>query len=402
MERGNVEWLGALLATLSIVACSSSNKSGVVGDGNPMSTGGVPAGSGGSGGVPTTVGAVQGVAGKSGAAAAGTGNAAAGKTGGGTAGTTASAAGAAAAGTSGATSGAGGAAGSPPVGVACNPADKKPDPMKVPFTSIPGYQSMTKEPTTGPAKPVLEADPGLPMWTVYRPDDLGNGESTHAILAWANGGCLQNGTLYGQWLLELASWGFVVVADGAPQAADADPAAGGIRSNGDGMPQNMALDWITAENERPCSQYYHKLDVTKLAVAGQSCGGIMSLMAADDKRIATAIIFNSGLFSPDQTVYSGLHAPMAYFIGGMSDVAYSNAESDVSMINNVPLFYGNLDVGHGATWMDTNAGEFGRVGLGWLKWQLNGDTTAKSMFSGADCELCKPPSMWVVKKKMMD
>jgi hypothetical protein len=49
-----------------------------------------------------------------------------------------------------------------------------------------------------------------------------------------------------------------------------------------------------------------------------------------------------------------------------------------------------------------NGGEFGRVGLGWLNWQLKGDANAKKMFVGADCELCKPPSMWVVKKKMLD
>jgi Chlorophyllase enzyme len=133
------------------------------------------------------------------------------------------------------------------------------------------------------------------MWTVCRPDDLG-AEAQHALLIWANGGCLQNGTLYGQWLLEVASYGFVVVADGSPQAAGADPAAGGIRT------MAMALDWIAAENERPCSKYYHKLDVSKVAVAGQSCGGIMSLGAAGDKRVTTAIIFNSGLFSPDQTI----------------------------------------------------------------------------------------------------
>jgi hypothetical protein len=72
------------------------------------------------------------------------------------------------------------------------------------------------------------------------------------------------------------------------------------------------------------------------------------------------------------------------------------------MIDNVPIFHGNLDVGHGATWEQTNAGEFGRVGLGWIKWQLLGDTTAEKMFKGADCELCKPPSMWVFKKKMLD
>jgi hypothetical protein len=402
------------IAALIVAACSSGTSTA----GHPTLAAGAP-GSGNAGSMSSTAsGDARGAAGVSGVAVADAGSsragsgataavgtagrtAAAGGSGpsAGSGGTGAAAAGASAGGAAGASSGAAGAQGP---AVACNPADKKPDPKPVPFTQISGYQSMTKEPTTGPAKPVIESDPGFPDWTVYRPEHL-DGETKHGILVWANGGCLKNGTLYGQWLLEVASYGFVVVADGQPQTASADPAAGGIRSGGaDGKPQAMALDWIIAENERPCSQYFHKLDVTKVAAAGQSCGGLMSLQAAGDKRMTTAIIFNSGLFSADQAVYSALHTPIAYFIGGMSDVAYKNAEQDTSMINKVPLFYGNLDVGHGATWMETNAGEFGRVGLGWLKWQLNGDDTAKKLFVGADCELCKSPSKWTVKKKMID
>jgi hypothetical protein len=286
--------------------------------------------------------------------------------------------------------------------VACNPADKKPDPTPVAITMIVGYQSMTKPPTTGPDEPVIETDPGLPKRTVYRPKALGTGDTLHAILVWANGGCLEDGTLYGQWLLQAASYGFVALADGIPTDPSADPGSNGIRSGGaDGKPQEGTIDWIVAENERPCSQYYHKLNVNKIAVSGQSCGGLMSLAAAGDKRVTTAIINNSGLFSPDMTIYSALHTPIAYFIGGSSDVAYSNSEQDYMNINNVPIFNANDPVGHGATWGDVNAGEFGRVNLGWLQWQLNGDMTAAKMFVGADCELCKS-STWTVKKKMIN
>jgi hypothetical protein len=289
----------------------------------------------------------------------------------------------------------------------CNPTDKLADPTPASFTMIGGYGNLTTPPTTGPDMPLLETDPGLPDWTVYRPDDLTR--IKHPILVWANGGCLKNGTLYGQWLLQLASYGYVVVADGKPTSSSADPAIGGIRSGGaDGQPQQMALDWIIAENERPCSQFYHGLAVDKVAVAGQSCGGLMSLAAAGDSRVTTGVIFNSGLFSPDQNIYSALHTPIAYFLGGSSDIAYSNANRDFSNINSVPLFYGNDDggdggagVGHGATWLQVNAGEFGRVGLGWLDWQLKGDATAQKMFWGANCELCMPPSTWSVQKKNM-
>ncbi|MET0340143.1 MAG: alpha/beta hydrolase [Polyangiales bacterium] len=275
-------------------------------------------------------------------------------------------------------------------------------PTSVPFTSIPGYQRMTKAPSTGPLEPTLEAHPGLPEWTVYRPKELG--DRKHPIVIWGNGGCLKNGTLYGQFLLELASHGFIAVSDGKPLPANADPAAGGIRGfgGGGGAPMIQTLDWLVAENARPCSPLYGKLDLEKVAVSGQSCGGMMSLSAAGDKRITTALINNSGLFQRDAKVYAALHTPIAYLIGGAGDLAYANAEADYAAITNVPVFNANNPAGHAATWDQPNGGEFGRVGLGWLKWQLMGDETAAKMFKGADCELCKPGSKWTVKKKKID
>jgi len=264
-----------------------------------------------------------------------------------------------------------------------------------------GYQGLTKEPTTGPNTPVLESDPGLPDWTVYRPETL-DGDELHPVLAWGNGGCLRNGTLYGNWLLELASWGYIVLADGPPTEAGSDPLGAGMRAGADASVLIGAVDWLIAENDRPCSPYYRKVAVTKLAVAGQSCGGLMALASASDPRITTAIIGNSGLFAPDQATYSALHTPIAYLIGGSSDLAYQNAEQDYMNINGVPIFNANMDTGHGGTWNSPNGGEFGRVGLLWLNWLLKDDMTAKKAFVGADCELCKPPSMWTVKKKMLD
>jgi hypothetical protein len=264
-----------------------------------------------------------------------------------------------------------------------------------------GYQGLTTPPTTGPSTPVLEEDPGLPEWTVYRPETLG-GEALHPVLAWGNGGCLKNGTLYGPWLLELASHGYIVLADGPPTEAGSDPVGAGMRAGADGSVLMSAIDWLIAENDRPCSQYYQKVAVDKLAVAGQSCGGLMALASAGDERITTAVIGNSGLFAADQRTYDALHSPIAYLIGGMSDLAYTNAERDFMNINNVPIFYANMDVGHGGTWNARNGGEFGRVGLAWLNWHLKGDMDAQKLFVGADCELCSPPSMWVVEKKMID
>lgn len=318
------------------------------------------------------------------------------------------AAGAPTAGMGASVAGAGGMVGSPAAGMAsagtaCDPADKTAPPTPASFKFITGYGSLAKEPTTGPNKPVLEVHAGFPEWTVYRPDPLGS-EDLHAIMIWAEGGCLQNSTIQGPALLELASWGFVVLADGKPQDNNtgADPAASGIRSGPAAEPMIKAMDWITAENERPCSPFYHKLDVAKIGTGGQSCGGMMTLLSADDKRVTTAVVSNSGVSGNNTMLFASYHAPMLFMAGGSSDFLSSSATANVNAINKVPIWYGNMNVGHGATWEATNGGEFGRVMLGWLQWKLRGDSAAEKMFVGSDCELCKPPSQWTIVKKMID
>jgi hypothetical protein len=64
------------------------------------------------------------------------------------------------------------------------------------------------------------------------------------------------------------------------------------------------------------------------------------------------------------------HGGRAYLGRCWIDVAYQNVERDFMNINTVPLFYGNMSEGHGGTWNQANGGEFGRVGEGWLDWQL--------------------------------
>lgn len=248
----------------------------------------------------------------------------------------------------------------------------------------------------GPEMPMIEQDPGLSTHTIYRPMTFAEGKK-YPIIVWANGGCSKDGLMFARFLLEITSNGFVIVADGEPNGTGMGP----LTTNGE--PQKQALDWITAEAERPCSKYYRKVDVTKIAAMGQSCGGLMTLGTSGDKRLTTVVIWNSGMFERDEMIYAGLHTKMAYFIGGPDDVAYAQAEDDFAAINTVPVFYGNTPVGHFATYSQPNGGEFARVGIGWLKWQLYGDEseTGGKMFVGKDCELCKN-SMWTVQKKMME
>jgi hypothetical protein len=171
-----------------------------------------------------------------------------------------------------------------------------------------------------------------------------------------------------------------------------------------------AIDWATAQNKRPGSVYRQRLNPTKVAVMGWSCGGLQALDVSADPRISTSVIWDSGIYNRG-TGRSGvriskealklLHAPIAYFIGGPKDIAYPNAVDDFARIDSVPVFMANLDVGHGGTFRQPHGGLYAVVGAAWLRWQLQADEQAAQLFVGPQCQLCQDPR-WSVQKKRMN
>ena len=265
---------------------------------------------------------------------------------------------------------------------------------------------------SGPYPATLEGDPGVPGHTVYRPGDLSSFGPKNAmpVVAWANGGCANSSQKsdyssgFEHFLTEIASHGFLVVAIGPP----------GVTEITDLMKQTRsaqlleALDWAAAESQREDSKYYKKVDPAKFAVMGMSCGGHQALEVSLDPRVTTSVIMNSGL--PVETggrplevdigkeILGKLHAPIVYIIGGKKDSAYSAAADDFARINNVPVALANLEVGHPGTYTQPNGGEFGKIAVAWLKWQLKGDEQAGKMYSGPSCGLCDDTS-WKLDKK---
>jgi len=223
----------------------------------------------------------------------------------------------------------GGSVDAGPPDIPCDPADQTPPPTVIEYSAkdsalfeialiVFDPEAVTGEdtPNTGPYQPIIEVYPDFDQFTIYRPEDTDIGRLL-PVIAWANGGCFQHGTFSGEFLKEIASYGFLVIADGPP----GDPAViGGPMSPADGSRQLEMIDWAIAENERPCSTFYHKLDINKIAVTGNSCGGLMTMYAAPDPRVTTAVLWNSGLFARDQPLYDSLHAPMAIFNGGPADL----------------------------------------------------------------------------------
>ena len=286
---------------------------------------------------------------------------------------------------------------------------------------------------SGPYKALMEMDPGLPEHTIYRPMDLSAmGDTSLPIVVWGNGACANVGNSFSSFLTEISSYGFLVIAlgpivepnsAGGPTQFPVVPPrpAGSDRAE---PPPNLpppathpveltdAISWAIAENERTESKYYHRLNSHKIAVMGQSCGGIQAIEVAADPRITTAVIWNSGLFPKPTDMGGGktlgkdylksMHAPMAYISGDAQDVAYPNAEDDFDKLTSIPAFRGwERGVTHGGTYREPNGGEFGGVAVSWLSWQLKGDQRAALMFQGRDCGLCVNPR-WVVRKKNIE
>jgi len=259
---------------------------------------------------------------------------------------------------------------------------------------------------TGPWPAIMLTESSLPTHTVFRPADLspfGN-RNKMPVIAWGNGACANSPWEHVNFLSEVASYGFLVIAIG-PMPIEGEKGRG--RSESSQMTD--AINWALAQNSDRSGPYFNKIDVTKIAVSGMSCGGLQALEAAPDPRVTTAIICNSGILPAPGSGMAGmpsltkehllkLHTPVLYILGGEKDIAYKNGMDDFNRINHVPVFVANMDVGHGGTYSKPHGGEFAGVATAWFLWQLKRDKKAGKLFTGTPCGLSKDPD-WKVDKK---
>jgi hypothetical protein len=388
------------LLLVALSACSSHNKdgTGALGASGSSAIGTVTGGAAAT--TANTNGAAAGAtasAGTQSTAAAGRFAAASG-TGGASGAAATAAAGASGAGTS--TAGTSGGGGGPAAGTSGT------GEVDVPCTGDKGaaavVQSYTQtgQPPSGPIPIVIETEPTLAGYTIYRPKDL---TEKYPQFVFMDGSCTLEGVgAFSEILSEVASYGFIAIVVG-------DPTANGSEAlSTDPTSLLKPLDWLYAEADRPCSKYYHKILKDKAAASGQSCGGVHAIGAGKDPRVATVVPLNSGLSgmaTDAQTALSALHGSIAYLIGGSSDLAYSPAEGDYPALpKSLPAWYGNFgDVGHFYIFGQDNGGEFGRVTVAWLRWQLKGETGAdtKGLFVGTSCGLCSGTD-WVIKSQNLN
>jgi len=252
---------------------------------------------------------------------------------------------------------------------------------------------------SGPHKVTVEtnADPGISDGTIFRPTDLG-GTEKYPIFVWGEGGCSQNGLSNATAMGEIASHGYFVIADGKPNGTGSRSMSGDFASLG--KPLVAYIDWAIAENNKPCSAYYQALDTTKVSSNGFSCGGLMAEGTAGDPRMTAWGLNSSGMFSANQAFFKVVHTPALIVLGGPSDIAYENGESDYTNLSakGIPIMLFSKDLGHGGDLFSSRGGDFTKINLAWLNWHLKGDLTAtgKGVLVGSGCTYCSN-SAWEVK-----
>lgn len=256
---------------------------------------------------------------------------------------------------------------------------------------------------------LMMSESSLPTHTVFRPKDMTvfGKKNKLPIIAWGNGACYDSPFEHVNFLTEVASHGFLVIAIGTMPKETGEQR----KERSTSAKLIEAIDWAIAQNKDKNSPYYNKIDITKIAVSGMSCGGLQTLEVAADERITTLVVCNSGIFREPRGGMPGMpqltkdqlkkiHTPTLYLLGGPSDIAYENGMDDYRKINHVPVFVANMDVGHGGTYAQPHGGEFARVATHWYKWQLKGDSEAGKLFTGNPPVLSQSPGWTVEKKKM--
>ncbi|WP_329051564.1 acetylxylan esterase [Amycolatopsis sp. NBC_01488] len=209
--------------------------------------------------------------------------------------------------------------------------------------------------------------------TVFRPADLGGGK--HAVIVWGNGtGAVP--AVYAGLLRHLASYGFVV-------------AAADTVNSGTGVEMLDGARTLVAENARPGSAYFGRIDTAHIGATGHSQGGGGAIAAGADPLVTTTVPIEPG---PLGSV-AALRGPVL-FLGGQSDVVVPPALLVIPRYyaaSQVPAVYGELA---GATHFTPagDGGGFRGAITAWFRYWLAGDEQARGVFFGPGCTLCADPA----------
>lgn len=207
--------------------------------------------------------------------------------------------------------------------------------------------------------------------TFYSPTNLGtNGCTTHPVVLWGNG-TSTSVSIYDAFLRHLASHGFIVAAANTSNA-------------GSGTQMLEGLAQLRTWNGQSGNRFNQRVDLQNVGSTGHSQGGGGAINAAKDQGVKTTAPLEP--WSQNQT---GLQdSDTALFFAGQNDTIVSPS-SVRARYTGVRIAAGYAELA-GASHFTAigNVGGFRGPATAWFRWHLMGDTTARSVFVGANCGLC--------------
>jgi predicted dienelactone hydrolase len=243
-----------------------------------------------------------------------------------------------------------------------------------------------------------------PVFRITRPKDLMTLEGPRPVIAWANGGCFRSDFTWQPLFDRWAGAGFVVLA--LTGSGSDDDIASMLDSTTD-KHHTALVDWVMKANES--GAYAGKLDLTRIVLAGNSCGGVTALqVAAKDKRAAAVFVLSgsSAIGSVDKQVMQAITIPVGYVTGSASeDVAAPNAADDYeAMRDGIPAMLVQRKTGDHLT-VSTDEKvlpQDAEIALNWLDLALFGTKQAHETLTSPNvCEHCTPGD-WSFKAKNLE
>jgi len=221
-------------------------------------------------------------------------------------------------------------------------------------------------------------------YTLCHPQDLGAGGRKHPILTWGNGSFVTSQS-YDGLLKHFASHGFYVIATNST-------------SSGRGTEMLAGITWLASENQNPSSPLYAKLDPEAVAALGHSEGGGGTIAAGNDARVKCTLPIEPWMaITPSSS--SGLKGP-TFIIAGSADLRVSASAVKTKIYDpaQVPAVFGILQGGDHYTPGGDGGPDIRFAATAWLRLYLMGDESARGLFYGGACTLCKDPN-WQIERK---
>lgn len=216
-------------------------------------------------------------------------------------------------------------------------------------------------------------------FSLYYPTNLGANGFHHPIVSWGNGTNAVP-SQYSGLLNQLASWGFVVIASNST-------------ATGYGTEITAGANYMVGANTNSSSIFYGKLNTAKIAAVGhsQGAGGSTRAVIANPNLFTTlvpiALPAKTWVSAGQEYNTANLTRP-TFFVGGQNDWLIASPSTLTGYYNAVPgpAALGVLKGAGHNTIQGTGGGFLGYI-TAWLMYQLQGDTTARTVFTGGSPEL---------------